>query len=235
MAEGGGVAVAGVRPIYMMEKVVEVPHVITREYDRHVPRPQVVERLIEMPRTEIHERTVQLPNRVQYKEQIVEVPEVVVEERVVHVPRREVQERLIEVPKVTYVERIEYEDIIEYREVPVDKIVEVPEIEYRVKEVEQCVPQTYLQEIYVDRYKEVPVTQIQEVERMEYVPVSATPAQPEQHSEPGFAMSTSPAAMATGPATGMQPGSTFAVPHGALPMGRLSPQEAQHALASSQL
>jgi len=171
----GGVAVAGVRPIYMMEKVVEVPHIITKEYDKHVPKPEILERLIEVPRTEIRERTVQLPPTVQYQEQIVEVPEVVIEERVVHVPKKEIQERLIEVPKVKYVERIEYEDIIEYREVPVDRIVEVPEIEYRVREVEQLVPQEYIQEYYVDRYKEVPVTQIQEVERIEHIPVTVPP------------------------------------------------------------
>mmetsp|Transcript_95604 Transcript_95604/g.276157 ORF Transcript_95604/g.276157 Transcript_95604/m.276157 type:complete len:355 (-) Transcript_95604:106-1170(-) len=172
VASGDGVAVAGYRPVYMMEKVVEVPHVITREYDRYVPKPEVIERLVEAPKIEVRERVQQLPPRVQYKEQIVEVPEVVIEERIIHVPKREVQERLIEVPKVTYVERIEYEDVIEYREVPVDKIVEVPEIEYRVKEVEHMVPQTYIQEYFVDRYKEMPVTQVQEVQRIEQVPVS---------------------------------------------------------------
>jgi len=161
-----------VKPVYTFEKIVEVPQVIVRERTREVPKPQIVERIIEVPKTEVIERTIVGPPSVQYQEQIVEVPQVVVEERVVHVTRREVQERLIEVPKVEYVERIEYEDFIEYREVPVDKIVEVPEIEYRVREVEQFVPQTYIQEYYVDKYVETPITQVQEVERVEHVPVS---------------------------------------------------------------
>jgi len=162
-----------VKPIYTFEKIVEVPQVIVRERTREVPKPQIVERIIEVPKTELRERTFVGPPSVQYQEQIVEVPQVVVEERVVHVAgKREVQERLIEVPKVEYVERIEYEDFIEYREVPVDKIVEVPEIEYRVREVKQFVPQTYIQEYYVDKYVEAPITQVQEVERVEHVPVS---------------------------------------------------------------
>ena len=74
---------------------------------------------------------------IEIREEIVEVPQVVVEERVVHVPgRKQIQERLIEVPKVEWVERVEYDDFVEYREVPVDKIIEVPEIEYKIKQVD---------------------------------------------------------------------------------------------------
>jgi hypothetical protein len=162
-----------VKPVYTFEKIVEVPQVIVKESVREVPKPQVVQRIIEVPKTEIVERTVVGPPTVQLQEEIVEVPQVVVEEREVHVPKREVRERLIEVPKVEFVEKIEYEDFIEYREVPVDKIVEVPEIEYRVKTVEHFVPQTYIQEYYVDKYVETPITQVQEVERIEHVPVHA--------------------------------------------------------------
>jgi hypothetical protein len=182
--------VNSVKPIYTFEKIVEVPQVIVKERTREVPKPQIVERIIEVPKTEVRERTFVGPPSVQYQEQIVEVPQVVVEERVVHVPKREVQERLIEVPKVDYVERIEYEDFIEYREVPVDKIVEVPEIEYRVREVEQFVPQTYIQEYYVDKYVETPITQVQEVERVEHVPVSMS--QNAAAAMAGGAMTASP-------------------------------------------
>lgn len=109
---------------------------------------------------------------IEIREEIVEVPQVVVEERVVHVPgKKQIQERLIEVPKVDWVERVEYEDYVEYREVPVDKIIEVPEIEYKIKQVDQTVPQTYIQEHFVDKFREVPVTQVQETERVEHVPV----------------------------------------------------------------
>lgn len=85
--------------------------------------------------------------------------------------RKQIQERLIEVPKVVpgtclkselgaedWVERVEYEDYVEYREVPVDKVIEVwlmwldeiltnqvPEIEYKIKQVDHTVPQTYIQ------------------------------------------------------------------------------------------
>ena len=41
----------------------------------------------------------------------------------------------------------------------------------RIPQVDQTVPQTYIQEHFVDRYKEVPVTQVQETERVEHVPV----------------------------------------------------------------
>jgi len=85
--------------------------------------------------------------------------------------KREIQERLIEVPKVEWVEKVEYDDYVEYREVPIDKIIEVPEIEYVIREVDVPVPQKYIQEYTVEKYKEVPVTQVQEVERIEHVPV----------------------------------------------------------------
>lgn len=88
------------------------------------------------------------------------------------VPKIVEEERLILVPKPEIVERIEYDDRIEYREVPVDKIIEVPEIEYVIKEVEVMVPQTYVHEkIQSDKYTEVPIMQIQEVERIEEVPI----------------------------------------------------------------
>eukprot|EP00930_Biecheleria_cincta_P041838 TRINITY_DN2874_c0_g1_i2.p1 TRINITY_DN2874_c0_g1~~TRINITY_DN2874_c0_g1_i2.p1 ORF type:complete len:960 (+),score=215.67 TRINITY_DN2874_c0_g1_i2:118-2997(+) len=110
--------------------------------------------------------------QIEIREEIIEVPQIVTEERLVHVPgRKEIQERLIEVPKVEWVERVEYDDYVEYREVPVDKIIEVPEIEYVIKEVDVPVPQKYIQEYTVEKYKEVPVTQVQEVERIEHVPV----------------------------------------------------------------
>lgn len=171
LLEVGHQVIQGVRPIYTYEKIVEVPQVIIKETEREVVKPEIIERILEVPKMEIKERTIVGPPQVFYDEQIVEVPQIVYEERVVHVPRREIQERLFEVQKVEYVYRDEYEDHIEYREVPVDKIIEVPEIEYKVKEVEQLVPQTYVQEYFVDRYKEVPITQVQEVERVEEVPV----------------------------------------------------------------
>lgn len=154
-----------------IEKVVEVPQTIIKERTRHVPKPEIIERLIEVPHVEYEEREMQLPATFETVEQIVEVPEVVIEERIVHVPRIVIQERLIDVPKIEFREVIEYEDRVEYREVPVDKIIEVPEIEYVVREVEHFIPQQYQQEVYQDRYVDVPVVQVQEVERIETVPI----------------------------------------------------------------
>jgi hypothetical protein len=192
MLEQRSQVIAGVKPIYTVEKIVEIPQVIVREHEREVYRPEVIERIIEVPKMEIQERKVVGPPQVLTQEQIVEVPQIVTEERIVRVPRREIQERLIEVPKVEYVERIEYEDFVEYREVVVDKIIEVPEIEYRVREVEYLVPQTYIQEYYIDRYKEFEVTQVQEVERIEHVPVEVPKQAMQQYQQqPGYIASMS--------------------------------------------
>lgn len=154
-----------------IEKVIEVPQTIIKERTRYVPKPEIIERLIEVPDVQYEERTKQLPATYEVVEQIVEIPEVVVEERIVHVPRVVIQERLIDVPKIEFREVIEYEDRVEYREVVVDKIIEVPEIEYVVREVEHFIPQQYMQEVYHDKYVDVPVTQVQEVERIETVPI----------------------------------------------------------------
>merc|ERR1719162_1521158 len=154
-----------------IEKVVEVPQTIIKERTRYVSKPEIIERLIEVPHVEYEEREIQLPATYEVVEQIVEIPEIVIEERIVHVPKVVIQERLIDVPKIEFREIIEYEDRVEYREVPVDKIIEVPEIEYVVREVEHFIPQQYQQEVYQDRYVDVPVVQVQEVERIETVPI----------------------------------------------------------------
>lgn len=170
--EAPAASIKTIKPIYTIEKVIEVPQVIVKETEKYVTKPEIIERIIEVPKKEYIKKTYTGPTQVRYEEEIIEVPQIVYEERVIRVPgKRQVQERLIEVPKVSWVERVEYDDFVEYREVPVDKIVEVPEIEYRVREVEHLVPQTFVQEYFVDRYREVPVTQVQEVERIERVPV----------------------------------------------------------------
>jgi len=165
--------VQGVQKQFMVNKKVAVHSTKIVEKEKKVKKPSIIERIIEVPKPEIREITKQLPPTIRHEEQIVEVPKIVVEERIVHRAKKVQQERLIEVPKIEYVERIEYEDIIEYREVPVDKIVEVPEIEYRIKEVEHLVPQPFIQEYYVDNYHEVPVTQVQETAQWQHVAVYA--------------------------------------------------------------
>lgn len=167
--------VHAVKPTYLLEKVVEQPVTIVKERVREVRKPEIIERVVHQPKIETREILRTLPPAVVHQEQIVEVPQVAVEERVLHKPRHVVQERLIEVPKYEFVEKIEYIDYVEYREVPVDKIVEIPEIEYRVREVEKYVPQTFVQEYYVDNYVEQPITQVQEVERRERIPLPTPP------------------------------------------------------------
>lgn len=173
IVQGPDKFVQGVQKQFMVNKKVAVPSTKIVEREKKVKKPSIIERIIEVPKPEIREITKQLPPTIRHEEQIVEVPKIVVEERIVHRAKKVQQERLIEVPKIEYVERIEYEDIIEYREVPVDKIVEVPEIEYRIKEVEHLVPQPFIQEYYVDNYHEVPVTQVQETAQWQHVAVYA--------------------------------------------------------------
>lgn len=165
----------GFKPYVMTEKIVEVPETIVKSHSRHIPKPEIVERVIEVPKIGYNERHRVGPARTEFVEDIVEVPRGVTEVREKHVPKLEIQERLIEVPRLEFREIIEYEDRVEYREVPVDKIIEVPEIEYRVREVEKFVPQTYVQEYYIDHYEEVPIVQVQEVERFEHVPIINAP------------------------------------------------------------
>mmetsp|Transcript_59726 Transcript_59726/g.142106 ORF Transcript_59726/g.142106 Transcript_59726/m.142106 type:complete len:329 (-) Transcript_59726:99-1085(-) len=174
------------KPYITMEKVMEVPQTIVKETTKEVSKPEIVERIIEVPKIEYMESRRVGPTKYETKEQVVEVPQVAWEEHVRHVPRLEVQERLIEVPKVEFREVIEYEDRVEYREVLVDKIVEVPEIEYRIRKVEHFVPQTYVQENYVERYQEVPIVQVQEVERQEFAPVHARAGGPGAKSSFGY-------------------------------------------------
>lgn len=154
-----------------VERTVEVPQVVVQEHIRYVPVPEIVERLIEVPRVRTVEREVQLPPTRRRIERLVEVPQTHTEDFVVHRPQRIVQERIIEVPKPVFVENVEYDDRIEYREVPVDRIVEVPEVEYRLVEVPHYIPQMYVQEYHVDRRVDVPMQQVQEVHRQEHVPI----------------------------------------------------------------
>jgi hypothetical protein len=147
------------------------PQMIVQERMHEIRRPHIVERIVEVPKPEMRHVYREAEPVIRHEEQIIEVPQVVYEERIIHVPRKEIQERLIEVPKIEWVETIEYDDRIEYREVCVDKIVEVPEVEYQVRNVEQLVPQQYIEEYFQDNYKEFPMTQVQEVSRTEYAPV----------------------------------------------------------------
>lgn len=101
------------------------------------------------------------------EEQVIEVPQVVTEGKVKQVPVIERWERLIEIPRVEFREVVQYEDRIEYREVPVDRIVEVPEIEYSIIEKDVPMSQAYKEEVLQDQMMEVPIFENQELERFE--------------------------------------------------------------------
>lgn len=161
------------KPYVLVEKSYEVPQVVVKETVREVMKPEIVERVIEVPKIEQKEIRQVGPPRTEVHERVIEIPQVVFEERVVHVPKVEYQDRIFEIPVPEFRETIEYDDRIEYREVCVDKIVEVPEIEYRIKEVEKLIPQTYVQEGKTRHsYVEFPIAQVQEVQRNEVVPQS---------------------------------------------------------------
>merc|ERR1719217_272042 len=100
-----------------MEKVVEVPQTIVKETPRMVPKPEIVERIIQVPKIGYTERSTRAPapREPVYQERIIEVPRNPAVETTQH-----------KIPKIEFREKIEYEDRIEYREVPVDKIIEVP-------------------------------------------------------------------------------------------------------------
>eukprot|EP01069_Polyplicarium_translucidae_P001693 Polyplicarium_translucidae@DN1773_c0_g1_i2.p2 len=91
----------------------------------------------------------------------------IIQEKVKEVPRIEYRESITYVPKIITKEKIVEIPEIEYREIPIEKIVEVPEVREEV----------LIREIAVPRYVEVPVPVIknveieQEVERNVPVPV----------------------------------------------------------------
>lgn len=91
---------------------------------------------------------------IEYIEKIVEVPEVIIQEKVRHVPKVEVQECVIEVPKIVYKEKIVEVPEIEYREVPVERVVEVPEVREEI----------VIKEVPVPQYVEKPVPEYVTVE-----------------------------------------------------------------------
>eukprot|EP01071_Lankesteria_metandrocarpae_P006597 Lankesteria_metandrocarpae@DN4417_c1_g1_i1.p1 len=148
------------------EKIIVVPE--TQIKEDIIEDVQVVrEKIVEYTKSQ-KERVVEVPE-IQYVERVVEVPERVVQERLVHVPKIEVHERVIEVPRYVDQERIVEVAEIEYKEVLIEKFVEVPEYREEVVVREVPVPQ------YVDKpvpeYVDTPQKVL--VERNIPVPVAA--------------------------------------------------------------
>eukprot|EP00397_Hematodinium_sp_SG-2012_P032405 GEMP01034503.1.p1 GENE.GEMP01034503.1~~GEMP01034503.1.p1 ORF type:complete len:367 (+),score=83.71 GEMP01034503.1:47-1147(+) len=169
--------VYGYKQYMTVEKIVEVPQVIVKERVSVEKKIEVQERIIEVPIVEIYETIVEVPHTKQV-EKIVEVPQVVVEEKIIYETRIEVQERIIEVPKIIFEEVIEYEDTIEYREVPVDTYVdEIVEVYVMIPKPQEVLVPMY-EYVEVPEYVDVPMVQMQEVERIEEVPVTEYVAVP---------------------------------------------------------
>lgn len=162
--------VYGYKTYMTVEKIVEVPQVIVKERVNVEKKIDVQERIIEVPKVEIQESFIEVPV-VKKVEKTVEVPQIIFEDKIIHETKIEVQERIIEVPKIIYEEVVEYEDKIEYREVPVDTYIDEIIEEYVTvpKPQEVMVPMyEYVEVIETD---DVPMVQMQEVERIEEVPI----------------------------------------------------------------
>ncbi|PFH35154.1 alveolin domain containing intermediate filament IMC9 [Besnoitia besnoiti] len=149
--------------------------------------PQVVEKVITVPRVIYEEKITEVP-QVVMRERVVEVPQVVRKEKVVQVPKIEVKEKIVEVPVVKYVDKVVEVPhcVVEQKIVSVDevirqeKIVHVPKIEVveriiktpKIVQVEKIieVPRIEYREVEVEKIVEVPKVEIKYVEREVPVP-----------------------------------------------------------------
>jgi len=158
------------KKLEVVEKIVEVEHVTVKEKIIYEKKIQEQERIVKVPVVKTKEiiKEVEFPKIV---EKIVEVPQIQYREKIIKIPRVEIQERIIEVPKIVYEEQIEYEDHMEYREVPVTIYVEVPVDDFIRVEVDQPHEVPMYEFVEKIQYVEVPQTQIQEVERKIEQPV----------------------------------------------------------------
>ncbi|EZG79610.1 inner membrane complex protein [Gregarina niphandrodes] len=152
----------------IVEKVVVVPEKVVVE--EVVEETQTVqERIVEVARPVVTEKYVEVP-KIEYREKIVHVPEVIVQEVIKKVPRHEVREKVVEVPRTVYRDKIVEIPDIEYVEVPVEKVVEVPNYIEKVEYREVTVPQ-YVEKP-VPHYVDVEVPQ--DIDRNVPIPLEAT-------------------------------------------------------------
>eukprot|EP00448_Togula_jolla_P034525 CAMPEP_0170640634 /NCGR_PEP_ID=MMETSP0224-20130122/40334_1 /TAXON_ID=285029 /ORGANISM="Togula jolla, Strain CCCM 725" /LENGTH=784 /DNA_ID=CAMNT_0010971163 /DNA_START=52 /DNA_END=2406 /DNA_ORIENTATION=+ len=166
------------RPVYQgVEKIVEVPQVLTQEVVVEVPELQLMELIRQEPgesRTEIVQKQVDRPVITEIHEKVVEVPQVTVREQLVEVPvveyvevikevaRMETQQVHKKVPKIEtrIVDKVEEVHVKTYQ----DRMIEVPEIEYR--DIIKQVPKIEVQ--VVERH--VPVQKVEYIEKIVEVP-----------------------------------------------------------------
>lgn len=117
------------------------------------------EKIVEIAKPVYEEEIVEVP-QYEYRDKIVEVPEVLYQDRVTHVPKVEIIERVKEVPQIIRQEKVVEVPKVTYRDVPVVRQVEVPQI--RDEYVHRPVP--------VPQYRDIPVPQVYDVAREIRVP-----------------------------------------------------------------
>jgi hypothetical protein len=151
-----------------MEHVVEIPRINVEHRERlvEVPQPQVVDRIIEVP--QIQEVVKVLPPAEDEMHTVYSTRECpVVEFRDETLPPMEVaqvqyQDRYVEVPQIQEVLRVIPR--IEVREIPIERIIQVPK--KVIQEIEQPIfrPVPHLIQQAVEREIPVPKVQVQQVE-----------------------------------------------------------------------
>ncbi|OEH74254.1 hypothetical protein cyc_01923 [Cyclospora cayetanensis] len=136
--------VVEVRRPEVQERIVEVPHIVPRERImeerrqilkekvKFVPKYETVERVSHVPKhisrevvtfvpqVQVVERTVEVPTTI-YQDVVVPVAKPVVEERITHIPKPVVVGKVVEIPRIVH------------RPYPVERIVEVPQIQVQYK------------------------------------------------------------------------------------------------------
>jgi len=151
----------------IIEKVVIIPEKRIREEVREDVE-LIKEKIIEVQKPVIHEKIIEVPE-IEYVEKIVEVVEVVAQEKIKEVAKIEYQERVVEIPRIEQREKIVEVPQVEYRDIPVERVEEVPEIREQVVIKEIPVPQ------YVEKpiMEYVTVEEPVDVQRAVPVPVEA--------------------------------------------------------------
>lgn len=148
-----------------MERVIEIPRINVEHNERliEVPQPQVVDRIVEVP--QVQEIVREVAGEVETRFINYEIPVLEYHEHVPP-PREEVQvqyqDRYVEVPQIQEVVRVIPR--IEVREIPIERIIQVPK--KVIQEIEQPIfrPVPHLIEMPVEREIPIPRVQVQQVE-----------------------------------------------------------------------
>lgn len=136
----------------IIEKIIVVPEkIITEEIVDDI---QIVrQKVIEVSKPTIIEKVIEVPE-IEVVEKIIEVPEKVVQERIVEQPRYIKQERIVPIERYQNVEKVVEVPEIHYRDVHVEKTVEIPDYKEEI----------IIKQVQVPQYIEKPVANFIKVE-----------------------------------------------------------------------